>query len=372
MLKQWMPLCLLLLGSSVLADPDKEIALETLLRQQAASVDAVRTLYAEYTFRLETTWPTLHTRDGKVEFEGGKVIRGGTSKVWTRGQLVRQVLETNDYYPERDETCLETTETVSNPVYFVRYLKSMHIAELYPVASFINASEAHRAHVNEVLGVNLLHYGFTVGGDGTSLLGIFAHHQKHFPDYFSWKVTGGRNNAPYQLEVWGDDDEGRWRSREIVIDPARGFLITSYRDYRRNGDLRCEITVEPRRVTPYTWFPMKVKDWMEDDRKLEIEVTRIEVNKGIPDSEFTLDTMTFPREETVLNEHTRGGSMTAKGYYRGAWIPKHLWPQEMKQHIDFVMSDLDFSGGGVHSGTWRQGKVTQDTIEPEAVMVVRP
>jgi hypothetical protein len=265
---------------------------------------------------------------------GGTRQTEGNTRIWRKGSWYHQDLNLVHTYLNGtldDASC----EMVLNDRYFARYFKFLNYIELYRFESFSSMPESVHSMTKMFPRPEIMKFGFKAG---SSLLQEKFENQSGFsPPAFRWTVasddTLGRARLMVRSERLGDDST--WLREESVVEPERDYLVSEHRWYDSDGSLLMETKVDLIEVPDGRWFPSSANQFRRaKEEKSKYEVREVRIGDTIPDSQFTLESMTFDRDSVTILETPIGGkSIVSKGYLKGEWVALESLPAERREHL---------------------------------------
>lgn len=136
----------------------------------------------------------------------------------------------------------------------------------------------------------------------------------------------GRKNASSRVDVVGPDEKSgkvilrRLRilddalqpipdrvMEEMVLDPAKGWLVVQKVSYTSRGEVQSDVTVEATEISPGTWFPSLVRTvaYQEVNRRMtersrgEATFTKVQIPENCAPEDFTLERLGLPDDFEV-------------------------------------------------------------------------
>jgi len=187
----------------------------------------------------------------------------------------------------------------------------------------------------------IMKFGFKAGS--SFLQQKFENQSGFSPPAFRWTVasddTLGRSRLMVRSERLGEDST--WLREESVVEPDRDYLVSEHRWYDSDGSLRMETKVDLIELPDGQWFPRSANQLRRaKGENSKYEVREVRIGDTLPDSQFTLESMTFDRDSvTILETPVDGTGIVSKGYLNGEWVALESLPAERREHLMHVREE---------------------------------
>jgi hypothetical protein len=316
--------------------------LESVIRQNSAARENIHSLYVDYSWRQDQTFPEMPMPGGR--FPGGRLTEEVTSEVWQEDGKFRQDRSRHRTWHDTGVTVEERYIVVLGDTYFIEYHE---LPKIVMVHYFDNDNQLREPMSLSAGGpsTNLLNFGFGLARGTVEEL--YRSSMSSHPGYFRWsseRETDGDEHF-FRITKTADVQGDSYLAAEILVAADRGFLATEFRNYARDGTLVDSMDCDLQEIQEDIWFPMTVNTSADDSYStLQIEVKEARVNGDIDDSVFTLHKMDFDPTDVVLTEYAPGGrSKKRKAFWNGQWIPIGMIPRAERprpQDVREIMEQL--------------------------------
>jgi hypothetical protein len=300
--------------------------LESVIRQNSAARENIHSLYLDYSWRQDQTFPEMPIPGGTMP--SGRVTEEGTSKLWKKGDNYHQDFSRRRKWHDAGIATEERFIIVLGETYFIEYHDLPKIVMFYSFDNRRSLYEPVSRHSVGYPSPDPLDFGFALGY-GTIEEHYTTSIERH-PGYFQWSIARETDGDEHYFRITrtGDVQGDPYLAEEILVAGDRGFLTTQYRDLARDGTLFRSIDCGLQLIAEGVWFP-KTVTIIEDNSysTLQIDVKQARVNCAIDNNMFTLPKTDFDPTNVILHEYAPGGRLeNKKAFWDGQWIPTSMIP----------------------------------------------
>jgi beta-lactamase regulating signal transducer with metallopeptidase domain len=257
------------------------------------------------------------------------------------------------------------------------YAASWHVGSIYAYQfdheSLSTMSDRSHAHF-ALQSIDPIEYGF--GDEEYTMMGLYRLMKDKTPFKAEKSVSNGR--SVYQIKQfssWMLDPNHP--SCVYVIDPERGFLITSFTAHHQDGSISDEYVVEAEKAQGSDiWLPVRIQEkayrrksdtteYLPQLRKtVRITLNDIKVNEPIEDEKFTLMALQLTDKVCLIKE-TLDGKTVLMLKKDGVWVPSEAISraEETAKHLNIETKNVEWENiGGIIPPDFNDTKVLIEHI----------
>jgi hypothetical protein len=295
------------------------ILIESVIGQHADAIKTVPSLYADFTWTETSVEPEIPLPTGGA-VPGGRRTVEGAAKLWQQGANYHQDLSQHIVWHDAGKQRKERLIAVLNNNYFAEFHEPVKLLTLYRLGSPQSYGPVDSALASYPR-PNILHYGFRPLW--SSLEQQYRTSISQFPGSHTWTIAreSSGNDTCYRLRNFQTIESEPWLLEEFLVDADRGFLLSDYRAYRKEGTLWTSVLCQLEEVATGVWFPMAIKHYSSESAfTREIRVNDIKIGETLDDV-FRLEKMAFNPADVTMTEYSPGGkTRTVKGFWNGQWM----------------------------------------------------
>jgi len=322
-----MPLLLCAAAIAEQGEPNS-VALERLLAQNTAAYEDIQSLYVEFTCQRSGAGAHFEGPGGIGMVAGGKRVTDIHSHVWQRGPYYFQDLTMRHTWGDAGKEMDVSQIVVLGKNIFIRLHKAAQVLEVYhfecldelypPLDTMIHSWPNPRIQQLAFMPWNML---LEEQYERSLARGV-----RH------WSVKPDESAGDGVFRVQSEDPRGAWPRlvEDFTIDAQRGFLLTEFSGYDRDGVPLLQRHVSLQQTAGGAWFPASATEFTGNrNETAEYQIHEVRVNEDIPDERFTLASMEFdPAFVTMIAFRPGGGPGVQHGYQDGEWLPFDQLPEE--------------------------------------------
>lgn len=326
-----------LLTAAARAQSNRDLdLLRSVIAQCDAALDRTDPMYVEFTWRKTSGAAPDSTAD--KDAPDNAMISEGHTRLWRRGDSYHQDLDLKHVWPGRGRTSDVSCIVVANDRYLAMFWKRPKFLHIYRYDSRKDLYIPVETFLPKFPNPDILQFGFSVGSLRVSE--AYEIQNKYDPPMYNWTITTQEAGASTQYLIRSDRIRGKrtgpWY--EFVVDASRGYLVTEFRGFSQSH----ETTTELQQLPGGQWFPKSGRiSRFANTENAEFTVNVVRLGEEIPESRFTIEAMTFEKDETQLTDFSPGGrERTEKAYWAGEWAPLDKLPSDARIEFEKAREEL--------------------------------